>query len=66
MSNDPIVEEVHRARQQLLAQSKGDLRKVIAAAARRQKAQGRVMLAPAPRRPVVFSGKVSKEKLSAV
>ena len=66
MPNDSIVDEVHRARQQLLAQSKGDLRKVIAAAARRQKSQGRAMLAPAPRPPAVFSGKASKEKLPAV
>lgn len=66
MWNDPIVEEVHRARRQLLAQSKGDLRKAITAAARRQKSQGRVTLAPAPRAPAIIAVKRSKEKSPAV
>lgn len=66
MRNDPIVEEVHRARKQLLTQAKGDLRKVIDGAARRQKSEGRAVLVPAPRAPAVLPGKVSKLKLSAV
>ena len=66
MWNDPIVEEVHRARRQLLSRAKGDLRKVIDGAVRRQKSEGRAVLEPAPRAPVVFSGKVSKAKLSAI
>lgn len=66
MWKDPIVEEVHRARRQLLAQSNGDLRKAIAAAGRRQKSQGREVLVPAPRPPAVMAVKVSKQKSPAV
>ena len=65
MWNDPIVEEVHRARRQLLARANGDLRKAIDGAARRQKSEGRAVLKPAPRAPAVFFGKVSKEKVPA-
>lgn len=64
MWNDPIVEEVHRARRQLLAQAKGDLRKVIAGAARRQKSQGRTVLEPSLRAPSLRLEKVPKKKSS--
>ena len=65
MWNDPIVEEVHRARRQLLAQSEGNLRNVIAAAARRQKSQDRVVLPSTPRAPAAIGAKSRKEKSPA-
>ena len=48
---DPIVEEVHRTRKQLLARAKGDLRGVIDDALARQKKGGRKLLAATPRQP---------------
>ena len=48
---DPIVEEVHRTRKQLLARAKGDLSSIINDAMARQKKSGRKVLAAAPRRP---------------
>lgn len=66
MWNDPVVEEVHGARQQLLGRAKGDMRKVIASAARRQKAQGRVVLEAAPRAPSVSSKNKARRKSPAV
>jgi hypothetical protein len=51
MWNDPIVEEVHRIRKQLLARAKGNLRKAIDGAAQRQKGGGRVVLKASPRPP---------------
>ena len=65
MSSDPIVEEIHRVRRQLLTQSKGDLRKVIDGAAWREKGGGRVVLEAAPRAPAAIARKVSKRKLQA-
>ncbi len=51
MWNDPIVEEVHRIRKQLLARAKGSLRKAIDGAVQRQKNGGRVVLKASPRPP---------------
>ena len=50
---DPVVEEVHRVRKQLLARAKGDLSSIIRDAMLRQKKGGRKVLAAAPRRPEV-------------
>lgn len=66
MWNDPVVEEVHGAREQLLARAKGDLRKVIVSAARRQKAQGRVVIEAAPRTPSVTSKIKGRRKSQAL
>ena len=65
MLNDPIVEEVHRFRKQLLAKADGDLRKVIDSAARRQKNGGRRVLAASPRAPQVVPAKAGSTKASA-
>ena len=62
MWNDPIVEEVHRIRKQLLARAKGNLRKAIDGAARRQKSGGRVVLAASPRSPAGSPPKRAKGK----
>ena len=51
MWDDPIVEEIHRIRKQLLARAKGSLRKTIDGAAQRQKSGGRVILKASPRPP---------------
>ena len=51
---DPVVDEVHRTRQQLLANAKGNLRSIIDDAMARQKKSGRKVLAAAPRRPEVM------------
>ena len=48
---DPIVEEVHRTRKQLLARAKGDISSVIRDAMARQKKGGRKVLPATPRRP---------------
>ena len=48
---DPVVEEVHRARKQLLANAKGNLRSIIDDAMARQKKSGRKVLPAAPRQP---------------
>ena len=48
---DPVVEEVHRARKQLLANAKGNLRSIIDDAMARQNKSGRKVLAAAPRQP---------------
>ena len=52
---DPVVEEVHRVRKQLLARGKGDLAGIISDALARQKKGGRKVLTPAPRRPEMMS-----------
>ena len=48
---DPVVEEVHRARKQLLANAKGNLRSIIDDAMARQNKSGRKVLAAAPCQP---------------
>lgn len=48
---DPVVEEVHRIRKQLLARAKGDLGGIIKDAMSRQKKGGRKVLAASPRKP---------------
>ena len=65
MWSDPIVDEVHRIRKQLLANAKGDLRKVIDGAARRQKRSGRVVLEATPRTPAGALLKASGGKTKA-
>lgn len=65
MWNDPVVEQVHAARRQLLTRAKGDLRKVIDAAARRQKAGDRVVLDAAPRAPASIEPNASKRRVPA-
>ena len=63
MWRDPIVEEVHRVRKQLLALAQGDLRKVINDAARRQKSSGHAILEASPRPPAGIPKKESAGKL---
>ena len=63
MWDDPIVDEVHRIRKKLMARAKGDLRKIIDGAARRQKSGGRVVLAASPRAPAGIPAKSSKGKV---
>lgn len=65
MLNDPIVEEIHRFRKQLLAKAGGDLRKAINSAARRQKSGGRTVLAASPRVPQVVPAKARRTRVSA-
>ena len=59
---DPIVEEVHRTRKQLLARAKGDLSKIINDAMARQKKGGRKVLAATPRRAEPIGPKVRKRQ----
>ena len=59
---DPIVEEVHRTRKQLLARAKGDISSVIRDAMARQKKSGRKVLATAPRRPELVVPKSHKRQ----
>jgi hypothetical protein len=63
MWNDPIVEEVHRIRKQLLARAKGNLRKAIDGAARRQKSGGRMVLKASPRPPAGGSPRAPKGRI---
>ena len=59
---DPIVEEVHRTRKQLLARAKGDISSIINDAMTRQKKGGRKVLAATPRRPESVAPKVRKRQ----
>lgn len=59
---DPIVEEVHRTRKQLLASAKGDIASVIKDAMARQKKGGRKVLAATPRQPESIVPKVRKRQ----
>ena len=59
---DPIVEEVHRTRKQLLARAKGDISSVINDAMARQKKSGRKVLAATPRKPESVTPKVRKRQ----
>lgn len=63
MWNDPIIEEVHRIRKQLLARAKGNLRKAIDDAAQRQKSGGRVVLDASPRPPAGIPPKAPKGRI---
>ena len=65
MLNDPIIEEVHHFRKQLLAKADGDLRKAIDGAARRQKNGGRTVLAASPRAPQLVPKKAGRTKVPA-
>ena len=65
MWNDPIIEEIHRVRKQLLARAKGSLRSAIDSAARRQKSSGRIVLAAAPRKPAKIPRTAAKSKARA-
>ena len=59
---DPIVEEVHRTRKQLLARAKGDISSVINDAMARQKKSGRKVLEATPRKPESVTTKVRKRQ----
>lgn len=59
---DPVVEEVHRARRQLLARAKGNLSSIINDAMARQKKGGRKVLAAAPRKPEMMSPAARKRQ----
>ena len=48
---DPIVEEVHRVREDMLARFNGDLRALVADIQRREQDLGRQVEARPPRRP---------------
>jgi hypothetical protein len=50
MTDDPIVEEVRRAREALAAQEGNDLRRMVAAARRRQALSGQKVVRLEPRR----------------
>jgi hypothetical protein len=54
MTNDPIVEEVHRIREQMLAEYDGDIHALIQDARRRTEEEaraGRKVYSPPPRKP---------------
>lgn len=61
---DPVVEEVHRVRMQLLARAKGNLSGIIHDAMARQKKGGRKVLAAAPCRPEVMTPVVPVARVS--
>lgn len=64
MWTDPIVEEIHRVRAQLMTRAKGDLRKIIDEAARRRKKSARVVIKASPRPPADLRTVRAKGKIA--
>ncbi len=56
MIKDPIVEEVHQARREIMAECDNDLQKLVKRLRRRQQASGRRIVRPAKRPPKTMAG----------
>lgn len=67
MFDDPVVEEVHRIRERMLAEHGGDLRALMESIRQSEKeamAAGRKFVSLPPRRPVGYQPLVDSKELS--